>query len=312
MLVLPLLGTGLLLLLAADVFSTVFWPKGRGGPVNRRQNRLVWAAFRSLGRRRDGSTRDGLLAVAGPVIVVTTLAVWVLWLVVGFALVYSPWIRSFLVSPGTLRVPWWEAVYFSGYTAATLGFGDLVPDRQALRLLAPVEAFGGFALLSISVTYFLAVYRELVRKEALAASVSSYLSDGGEAPLRFAGDGGADAVARWCESVSDALSQVLLAHFQYPVLHFFRSEQGSRALPVQLGHLLAMRERLREADLPPRLAAFAEHPGYRALASSLEQYVTEVDRLFVPPAGTRPQDGGRARDDVEAAHRRLLEYMLHG
>ena len=97
MVLIPVIGAALLLLLAADVFFTVFSPHGRGGPVNRRQNRALWALFRASGRRRDGSARDRWLPLAAPFMVVSTLAFWVLWLVIGFALVYYPWIESFLV-----------------------------------------------------------------------------------------------------------------------------------------------------------------------------------------------------------------------
>ncbi len=42
----------------------------------------------------------------------------------------------------------WDCIYFSLITAATIGYGDLVPT-QAGRVLAGVEAFGALALLSV-------------------------------------------------------------------------------------------------------------------------------------------------------------------
>ncbi|MEW5926106.1 MAG: potassium channel family protein [Gemmatimonadota bacterium] len=306
---LPVIGTGMLLLLAADVFFTVFSPHGRGGPVNRRQTRALWAIFRATGRRRDGSARERWLSLAAPLMVVSTLAVWVLWLVLGFALVYYPWIESFLVSPGTLRAPWVGALYYSGYTAATLGLGDVVARSEALRLLTVVEAFGGFALLSISVTYFLAIYRELVAMQSLASDISGLFSEGEEHVLEFTRQEGYEALARWCEQLSGGLSRILLAHFQYPVLHYFRPRKRSRALPVQLGSLLTLRGRIGKDSGSEVLSTFSGHPSYLALTVAVDSYLDDVDQLFVP---------GRARADpvdptalAEREHARLMSYMLY-
>jgi hypothetical protein len=43
-----------------------------------------------------------------------------------------------------MRSAWVEALYYSGYTGATLGFGDLVLELEAMRLRAPVQPFGGY------------------------------------------------------------------------------------------------------------------------------------------------------------------------
>lgn len=292
--------------LVVEVFVTVFFPQGRGGPFTRRQNHWIWRGFRATARRRDGSIRDTWLSLAGPVLVLATITCWVVWLVVAFALIYLPWIEEFLLTSGTRRPGWAEAVYFSGYTAATLGLGDLVPDHVALRLLTVLEAFGGFALLSASVTYFLAVYRELIRKHALATDLNSYFGGGVDAVLAFVEENGPDPVARWAESVSASLSQLLLAHYQYPVLHFFRSSDASRRLPEQLEHLMVLRRRVRE-DAQGPIGGLARHPGYCSLQRTVGQYVSDLTRLFVPGSGGA---GGGPHDSVPEAHRRLREFTI--
>lgn len=171
---LPLVGVALLALLFADVFLTVFHAQGHGGPLNRSQNRAMWTLFSAVGVRADGAPRAKLLAFAAPVMAIAALASWVVLLVFAFALIYFPSVQTFLVSPGQIRTPWVEALYFSGYTAATLGLGDMVPESEGLRLLAVLESFSGFAILSASVTYLLAVYRELVTMQSLASNVAGY------------------------------------------------------------------------------------------------------------------------------------------
>lgn len=292
------------MLLAADVFFTVFHSGGRGGLVNRRQNRLVWALFRGVGARLNGTRRERWLSYGGPALIVVTLVVWVLWLVAGFALVYFPYVSTFLVSPGSLRLPWAEALYYSGYTAATLGFGDVVAEHEALRLLSVVEALSGFALVSVSTTYLLAVYRELLAMQALASNIAGYFRSVEVEREIAAGGVGEEAVARWTEAVAAQLLHILEAHFQYPILHYFRTGEESRALPVQLGHLVDLRRWTREAR-----TSGGAHPSLASLADAVEVYLREVEANFIP---------GRAElgelvegDDTAGAHRRLLTYMCY-
>lgn len=304
-----LIGVGLIVLLAADVFSTVFHSRGRGGPLTRRLNSVIWALYRSLGRRRDGTVREKLLATAGPVLVVTTLVVWVTIFVFSFALVYYPSIHEFLVSPGALRDPWLEAVYYSGYTAATLGVGDIVPDAPSLRLLAPLQAFGGFALLSAAVTYFLAIYREVLRMQALSSDLAAYFSRGTSEIVEFVRGRSAEPVARWSEQISSSISEVLLGHFEYPILHYFRPARTDKALPVQLARLFELDAAVRAEDEDTGMNDLRSHPSYLALRHSVDSYVREVHELFLPPRWQR-RSGGEAESAADL-HPVLLEYMLY-
>ena len=192
------IGVLVLMLLATDVFLTVFQPQGRSGPLTQLQNRLLWGVSRYLART---GSRTGLLALAGPSMVVAARATWLLLLVAGFALIYYPWITSFLISPGELRATWAEAVYFSGYTAATLGLGDLVPDHVALRLLTALQAFGGFALISVSVTYLLSVYRQVLAMQTLAANVAGFVRANALGEKTAAELAASDPIARWTEQI---------------------------------------------------------------------------------------------------------------
>src|SRR5919197_3616329 len=61
---LPAPGVGLLVVVATDVSMTVFNPAEYGGPLTRRQNRLIWAIGRRLTRGRDSPRRHRALAMA--------------------------------------------------------------------------------------------------------------------------------------------------------------------------------------------------------------------------------------------------------
>ena len=297
------IGTGILLFLSVDVFCTVFHAQGHAGPITRLQTRAVWALARTVGVRRSGPPRDTLLGLAAPFMVVLTLALWVLLLVTGFALIYLPHVQTFLFSPGSLRAPWWEALYYSGYTAATLGTGDMVADLPGLRLLTVFEAFAGFALLSVSVTYMLAVYRELIAKRSLASNIAGYFRAGEARVREFLRADGRNEVARWTEGITTSLLHVREAHFQYPVLHYYRPSDPDRALPLQLAPLLSV-----FGGIGSDREQAASHPSLLSMQDAVRVYLTTVENVFIPRRFRRDVQTG---DPVERAHRRLLAYMAY-
>lgn len=88
-----------------------------------------------------------------------TLVVWVGGLAVGFALIYLPFVDELSCAP---NVPFGEkgvveALYISGVPLTTVGFGDVVATRDALRLVTVLEAASGLLSITATVTYVLSV-----------------------------------------------------------------------------------------------------------------------------------------------------------
>lgn len=57
-------------------------------------------------------------------------------------------------------------------TLTTLGYGDVTPVSDWLRLLAPLEAAVSFALLTAGVAWLMSIYPILARRRALAHEVT--------------------------------------------------------------------------------------------------------------------------------------------
>lgn len=191
----------------------------------------------------NGTGRDRWLALGGPLLSVLSPAAWALLLVTGYALIYYPSMEAFLVSPGDLRAPWAEALYFSAVSAATLGTGDVVPDTTALRLLSPLEALSGFALLSSSLSYILSVHGKIAVKTTLASDLAAH----------FRGRDQQQEVAwrreAWLEQIAERLLHLSYAHAQYPILHYYRPADRRDSLAVQIGPLV---RRAQAGRTPPR------------------------------------------------------------
>jgi hypothetical protein len=285
-----LLGTAVLLCLGADVFLTVFHPEGHGGPLTRRQARLAWALWRGLAPQ--GKSRDGWFAFGGPLLAVLTPTTWATLLIGGFALIYYPWMEQFLVSPGSLRNHWAEALYFSAFSAATLGTGDIVPNIVSLRLLSVLEALSGFALLSASLSYILAIYNENGRK----TTVSSEIAVRSFPPPTTM----SEERDEWLNHVARELLHIKQAHAQYPILHYFRPRDPSASLTLQIGVLVRL-DSDRQASPPLEESVMSSS---EVVSRALTSYLEAADRRFVSGSS----DAGSADTNTER-YRRLLDYV---
>jgi hypothetical protein len=296
----PVAGMLLLLLLAVDMFVTVFHPEGRGGPVFRPVARAVWAGFR-IGRSRRA--RGGLSPYAGPLIAALVPVSWIVLLVVGFALLYYPWILELISMPGEPTVPWGEALYHSLNAASTLGMGDVVAVHLPLRWLTAVQALAGFGSLTAALTYILSVYREVSGMRTLAVEIRTRIEDDDDlAPPE-------DPAARqeWEEWLADAARSLLhVQHLslQYPILHYFRPRDPGDAFLLQVGRLLRLQESWQRHR--PELA---DRPALRAARRAVDRYLVAVHDQFCsraadPAAPLTAEERRRKYDEV------LQHFML--
>ena len=236
---------GLLLVAAGlrEVFHTLLHPSGEG--------QITPAVFRGVWRlsRRLGASARRL---AGPVGMVASITTWTLLLVVGWALVYWPHLpEQFQVAegiPAGRQGSVLDAVYVSGVTLSTLGFGDFVAEGRTLRLATAAEALVGFALLTASISWVLSIYPALMRRRALAARIGSLVEgDGPDARLR--GAESPTALAIVLHGVADQLGTVRVDLVQYPASYFFHGPMEALSLPAVLPRLqrAIARDDLREA-----------------------------------------------------------------
>jgi hypothetical protein len=163
-------GAALVLLVLRDIFHTLGHPAGDGS-----LSRLILSTIWRLSRLRGG--RGRLSRLAGPLGVFSVIIVWGTLAVVGWALLYWPSVPAGFVyasvpaAGGTNRAV--DAVYISMVTMSTLGFGDIAPAAGWLRIVTPLEALFGFALLTVAVSWVLQIYPALTRRRVLAIRLSS-------------------------------------------------------------------------------------------------------------------------------------------
>lgn len=304
-------GLVLLLALVTDVYSTVFVPRGAPGPMTRRVYSWLWSVVRRLATRIGGPRRRRLLAQGGPLLLPLTVALWALELVLGFALVYLPLADGFSYPEGSTSPPgaMGTALYFSGYSATTLGVGDIYASTSLLRLLSVTEAALGFALFSVSIAYVLSVYNGLRSSTSLALEISRFL---GDEPLDVLASARRSSAAEqeltsWLGTVGGRLSEVAQAQEQYALLSYFHIPHDQRALPLALGDLLELvtvcRCLVQESTAPSLVGGLATQATLRTgVAHVQERATTTAPQMAEASVSAREREEAfqRAQDRLTA------------
>ena len=240
-------AAGALLIAAAvrDVFDALFHEIGKV-VLGHAVIRGVWRLFRPLARRREG-----LLVLAGPIALGAVVAGWALLLILGWALVYWPHMPdsfNFGVGVGS-KGGFLDALYVSLVSLSTLGFGDITPGADILRLIMPLEALIGFGLLTASISWLLSVYPVLSRRRSLAYEINLLVESErqvGKSVLEI-GAGSAEAIYSELTSRLVAVERDMAT---LPVAYYFAESDRRFSLAHAMPALLDLADRGTDTALP--------------------------------------------------------------
>ncbi len=225
------LGVAIILIVLRDMFHTLGHPLGQGS-----LSRLVMKTLWRLSHCGGGHGR--LAKLVGPFGLLTVMMMWGALAVGGWALVYWPFIPAGFVfsanplagSAGNVL----DALYLSLVTISTLGFGDVVPDLAWLRVVVPLEAIFGFALLTAAVSWILQVYPALTRRRALAIHLALLSRSDASGVLQKEG-----TAAALLQDITGSMIAVRVDLSQYSETYYFRDEPDF-SLAATLGFALEL------------------------------------------------------------------------
>lgn len=273
-----LVGIGLLAIASADIFLTVLHYDGYG-PASRRLYRWSWAAGREIAERLPERQAGRFLALVGTFLLLATILMWVVLAWLGFALLYLPAMGGGFLHTTTPSHPLLDALYFSGVSLSTVGFGDLVPTQPFLRLASVVESLAGFMILTVSISYLLGVYGVLRNQSLLAAMLDDQA--GGEAdPLRLA-----TALRRHDATATklDDLHRSILSHNEglqlYPLVYYIRRPVSRRSAIYVLRMVGEASADLRWAL--PAADPVTTSPALMGLVRSHRRLMSDLRQLFI-------------------------------
>lgn len=225
---------GVLLIVVAlnDVFHTLLRPASTG-----RLTTYMFRAAWSVSHRRPA-----LLTVDGPLTILVTIGVWIVLVTVGWALIYVPHFPDGFsysdLDPNDYH-PFVEALTYSLVALTTLGLGDVVPAEPLIRLLSPLEALTGFALLSASVSWFMQLYPALARRRALAVELTSLHRSGITAlPPELPPGRAASVIA----SVGRAIAELTADLVQNTEIFYFAERDERLSAARAVGYAMELRD----------------------------------------------------------------------
>ncbi|MDX3231371.1 potassium channel family protein [Streptomyces sp. ME19-01-6] len=218
----------------------------------------------------------------GPLAMVTVVGMWAGVIILGWAIVYWPHMPgAFTFTPGSgaaNQPALLDSLYLSLVTVATLGLGDVVPAEGWLRLVSPLEALVGFALLTATVSWVLEIYPSLTRRRVLAVRLALLR---GSDPTTGQLDCAVGALL--LDSLATEVVRVRIDFTQYAEAYYFHDGEDHSSLAAVVGYAVALAERGQAARRPD--ARLAGH----LLAGALEDLATILDQRFLHTDGTPAQ-----------------------
>jgi Ion channel len=223
-----------------DLFVGVIVPRparGRFRPSNLIV-RWAWRAWRWIGgRSNDVLTRENRLGAFGPMALILLLIAWVLGLGFGYALMLYA-LRDQL-SP--MLTNFGSALYFSGVSMLTIGYGDIVPISPLARVIALTEGATGLGVVAVVISLLFSLYGSFQRREVLIVTLDALAGapPSGvvllENSLQF---GMMDHLEDTFDEWKVWAAEVLESHLAYPILAYFRSSHDNESWVSAIGAVL--------------------------------------------------------------------------
>ncbi len=193
---------------------------------------------------------------------VGVVGMWASGVAVGWALVYWPHLPgafafSSALDPAEHSGPV-DALYISLVIVATLGLGDIAPTEDWLRVVAPLEALVGFALLTATVSWVLGIYPALARRRALALRIC-HLRRAGLTPRQL--DSGIGATV--LDDLACEIARVCVDFAQYPESYYFHDGPGDTSLARTIKYAADLAEQAASATRGYPVRGVRAHRGTR-------------------------------------------------
>jgi voltage-gated potassium channel Kch len=158
-----ILGLIIILFILVEVFEALVLPRRVLRPYRftRLYYQSIWRAWSAASRIfSTGHNRQSFLSLFGPLSLLILFGIWAFALIMGFGFTHYGFSQH-----GSLD----DAMYLSGTTFTTLGYGDMTPSTQAARILSVAEAATGFGFFAVVIAYLPVLYQAFSRREAFIA-----------------------------------------------------------------------------------------------------------------------------------------------
>lgn len=279
---LVLVGIAFILAGVTDVFFTVLHYDGFGF-LSSRLYRSLYGLVRRATRPMPRKYRALGISMAAPAMVPVTIIVWILLVSFGYALIYYAGMsnETFVFGSG-LKPTLGSAIYLSGTSVSTLGFGDVTPTVFLYQALTVSEALIGFGILTLAVTYVLGIYSVLQQLGVLSAGLYHQAHDSSD-PLSILAPHFPNGEHRGLETHVMQLHRGLVEIYEgirrYPIVYYYHSRRAYRSLPYTF-HMAGGVAAALHWGLP-KTHPGSQTPWLPTLITGLDTIVAYLDERFL-------------------------------
>ena len=317
---LTIAGMVLLALVFYDIYATILRATKHPGLFSELLNRGLWWFTKFLTRKLDRRRRHRILSSVGPLLMPSLIAVLIITLAIGFTLIYLPRLETeFKISEFSRGSSLLQAFYFSGITLTTLGYGDILPVSDRMRLLAMFESALGIAVISISITYLLTVYNALERKRAVALKFYHQARQGADIAGFIVSHFARGRFHSLTESLREAtrdLQELLESHLEHPVIHYFHPVEVYKGLPRALFVVLETVAILNAHIDEKEYVEAGDHPDVLIAGDNVRYVLAELvmslklEKRVTEPFESELETAKRQRNSFNRALKRLRHSRI--
>ncbi|GAB3540622.1 potassium channel family protein [Pontibacter brevis] len=264
-----------------EVLWTTIWVDGTSAPLTGRITTLIWKLMRGI----IPDKKHRLLSLSGPVILVTTVSLWIMMIILGWSLIFYADPVS-IQNPTSKTYPnFYGHIWYITYVMFSVGNGDFTPQSDTWQLLSAMVAFGGMAMVTLGVTYILQVISAVVVKRSFASQVTS-IGKGAEdfVVSQWTGDD-FGAIELQLSSLSTTLATLSEQHMAYPILHYYHAANPEKANALALA-ILDEALMIIKYGIPEK-----HHPSgtiLKSARSSTETFLDSLHGAYISPSDDAP------------------------
>lgn len=270
-----------------DVFFTVL-AYGSQGLIVERGYKPAWRLCRQVAVHLPEPASSFVRSVAAPLMVLCTIATWMAFQVVGFALVDYPAIKGQGFTLHDLPHSFLTSLYFSAATIGSLSYSDAQPLGTTMHIVAAVETLIGFGVLTLAVTYIIGLYSVVQRQAALWINLQHHAEGNQGASNLLAPhfhDGMVDGLSTLLREMHHDLTSYVEGLRRYPLVYYFHIRQQYRSLPHLMWTIGEVASAVRWG-LPSGHPA-SKDPWLPGLLAGYRQAMSDIESRFIwepPPA----------------------------
>jgi hypothetical protein len=250
-----------------DIFHNLFHPVARAAISDWLEVR-IWHFFQKVANKG--------LDFAGPIAFVLIVIYWASSMVLGFALIYRPWIPSAFTFASGLQ----PERYASMAGALNVSLSSLAGTSSGvystslwLQFLIGLEAVFGFAVLTASISWILSIYRVLEHRRSLAQEATLLKSAQERGMQRL--DNLSDSEL---EQILLGLTSQLITHrnelTQFSITYYFHEKEEATSLVIILPFLSDLADKSRQRAGSAGIAALI-------LGGAIDDYLKLIATRFL-------------------------------